>query len=66
MEHIVCMGEMRNVYKDRRLLGRPRHRWDLKICLSEVRLEGVDRINMAQNRNLWWAFMNTVMNLQDP
>jgi hypothetical protein len=32
-------------------LGRPRHRWEenIKIVVREIRLEGVDSINLAQD-----------------
>jgi hypothetical protein len=31
--------------------------------LREIRLEGADWIHVAQNRDLWWAVVNTVMNI---
>jgi hypothetical protein len=30
--------------------------------LGKKGLEGVDWIHLAQNRNRWWALVNTVMN----
>ena len=69
------MGERRGLYRilvgkheGKRLLGRPRHRWkdNIKIDLQEVRCEGIDWNDMAQNRDRWWAFVNAVMNLQVP
>jgi hypothetical protein len=32
--------------------------------LLEVKCEGMDWINVAQDRDSWWALMNAVMNLQ--
>jgi hypothetical protein len=32
--------------------------------LGEIGLGGVDWIRMAQDRDRWWAVMNTVMNLR--
>jgi hypothetical protein len=34
-----------------------------KIDLREIRLEGVDWIHVAQNRDWWQAVVNTVMNV---
>jgi hypothetical protein len=46
----------------------PRHRWedDIKMDLQEVGWEGVDWIDMAQDRDRWRAFVNAVMNLWVP
>jgi hypothetical protein len=52
----------------KRPLGEPRHRWEdnIKIDLREVDLERVDWINLAQDRDQWWAFVNIVMDLRVP
>jgi hypothetical protein len=34
--------------------------------LREIGLNGMDWIDLAQNRDQWRALMNTVMNLQVP
>jgi hypothetical protein len=49
-------------------LGRPRRRWvdNIKIDLRERGWDGIDRINLAQDRNKWRALVNTVMNLRVP
>jgi hypothetical protein len=31
--------------------------------LREIGLEGLDWINLVQDRDRWWALVNTVMNL---
>jgi hypothetical protein len=31
-----------------------------KIVLTEIEWGGVDWINLAQDRNKWWALVNTV------
>jgi hypothetical protein len=68
------MGENRTLYKalvgeteGKRLLGRPRHRWEdrMKMDLREIGCEGVDWIYLAQNRDWCWAIVNRAMNLQD-
>jgi hypothetical protein len=43
-------------------------RWEdnIKIDLDEAGCEGVGWINQAQDRDQWWAVVNTVMNLRVP
>ena len=69
------MGKRRGVYRvlvgkppGKRPLGRPRRRWEdnIKIDLLEVECEGMDWINVAQDRDRWRALVNTVMNLRVP
>jgi hypothetical protein len=52
----------------KRRLGRPRRRWedDIIMDLREIGWDGVDWIELAQDRNEWRALMNTVMNLRVP
>jgi hypothetical protein len=49
-------------------LGRPRRRWvnNIKMDIREKGWDGVDWINVAQDRNQWRALANTVMNLWVP
>jgi hypothetical protein len=49
-------------------LGRPRRRWvdNIKIDLREIGWDGMDWIDLAQNRDQWRALVDTVMNLQVP
>jgi hypothetical protein len=69
------MGEERNAYRilmrkpeRKRPLGRPRRRWvdNIKIYLREIGWDGVDWIDLAQDRDQWRAVVNTVMNLRVP
>jgi hypothetical protein len=54
--------------KGRRPLGRPRRRWvdNIKIDLREMGWDGVDGIDLAQDRDKWRALVNTAMNLRVP
>jgi hypothetical protein len=47
----------------KRPLGRPRRRWvdNIKMDLREIGWDGVDRIELAQDRDQWRALVNTVM-----
>jgi hypothetical protein len=50
----------------KRQLGRPRCRWvyNIKIDFGEIGWDGMDWIDLAQNRDHWKALVNTVMNLR--
>jgi hypothetical protein len=48
----------------RRPLGRPSRRWEdnIKMYLKAIVWED-DWIDLSQDRDKWWDFVNTVMNL---
>jgi hypothetical protein len=52
----------------KRPLGRPRRRWvdNIKIDLREIEWDGVEWIELAQDRDQWGALVNMVMNLWVP
>jgi hypothetical protein len=71
----VTALETRNVFKilvgkpeGRKSLGRPRGRWEsnIKVGISEIGCEGVDWINLAQDRDWGRNFVNTTVNLHAP
>jgi len=49
-------------------LGRPRRRWvdNITMGLQEVGCEGMDWIELAQDRDWWRALVNAVMNFRVP
>jgi hypothetical protein len=68
-------GENRNTYtilvgklEGKRPLGRPRHRWEenIKMDLREIGRGGINWIDLAQDRDQWRVYVNTVMNLRVP
>jgi hypothetical protein len=52
----------------KRPFGRPRCRWEdnIKMDLQEVGCGGTDWIDLAQDKDRWWALVNAVMKLQFP
>ena len=59
--HRVLVGKP----EGKRPLGRPRRRWmdNIMVDLQEVGCEGMDWIDLAQERDRWWACVNVVMNI---
>jgi hypothetical protein len=65
----TCTGERRDAYRvlmgkpaGRRPLGRFRHR----NGFLKREMRGMDLIDLAQDRDRWWAVVDVVMNLQIP
>jgi hypothetical protein len=52
----------------KRPVGRPRRKWvdDIKMNLREIGWDGMDWIELAQDRDQWRALVSTVMNLRVP
>jgi len=73
--HVAHKEEGRGMYRvlvgkpeGKRPLGRPWRRWkdNIKMDLQEVGCEGMDWIELAQDRDRWQALVNAVLNLQVP
>jgi hypothetical protein len=72
---VAQMGKKRNSYRilmrrpeGKRPLGRPRHRLvdSSKMDLRDIGWDGMDWINLAQDRDQWRAHVNTVINFRVP
>jgi len=66
-------GESRGVYmvlvgkpEGKKPLGRPmcRRENNIKMDLQEVGCEGMDSTDVSQDRDWWWALVNTEMNVR--
>jgi hypothetical protein len=73
--HVARMGEKRNAYKilvekpaGKRPLGRQRRRWvgNIKMYLREIGWDGVDWIDVVQDRDQRRAFLIRVLKLWVP
>jgi hypothetical protein len=68
-------GVKRNAYtifvgksEGKRPLGRPGHRWvdNIKMDIREIGWDGMDWLDLAQDRDQWRALLNMVINLWVP
>ena len=73
--HVARMGEDRGVQRvlvgkpeGKKPLGRPKHRWEdnIKMDLQEVGGGRGDWMELAQDRDRWWALVGTVRDFWDP
>ena len=73
--HVEGAGDIRGVYRvlvgkpeGKKPLLRPRRRWEdnIKMDFQEVGCEGMEWIDLAQNRDRWRALVNVVMNFRVP
>jgi hypothetical protein len=72
---VARIGEKRNAYRiwmgnpeGKRPLGRPRRRWvdNIKMDLRKTGWDGMDWIDLAQDRDQCRALLNAVMKLRVP
>jgi len=73
--HVELMWERRGLYRvllgkheGKKPFGRHRRRWEdnIKMDLQVVGCEVTDWIELAQDRDMWRALVNVVMNLRVP
>ena len=73
--HVARMGEDRGVHRvlvgkpeGKRPLGRPRCRWEdnIKMDLQEVGEGRGDWMELAEDRDRWWALVGTVRDFGVP
>jgi hypothetical protein len=73
--HVTQMGEKKKAYRilverpeGKILLRIPGYRWvdNIKMNLREIRWDGMDWTELAQDIDQWRTLVNTVMNLWDP
>ena len=71
--HVARMKEGTSAFKivtgisaGKRLLGRPRRRWDdnIKTDVKEIVISTRNWVNSAEDRNYWRAFVNEAFNLR--
>ena len=64
----MCTGFWWGKPETKRQIGRRRRGWEdnIKMDLQEVGCRGLDRIDLAQDRDRWRALVNAVMNLRVP
>ena len=72
---VACMGNRRGAYRVlvgrrelKRPLWRPGHRWEdnIKIDVEEVGWGGMNGLDLAEDKDRWWALVNVVLNLLVP
>jgi hypothetical protein len=73
--HVASIGENGGILRvlvakpaGKKPPGRPRYRWkdNMKMDLQEVGCEGIDWIDVVQDRDRWRALLNAVMNIWVP
>jgi hypothetical protein len=73
--HVAHTGEMRSAHtiligqsEWKRRLGKPRLRWEdnIRMDLKEIGWECVEWMYQGEDRDRWWALVNTVMSIRVP
>jgi hypothetical protein len=75
MGHVACTRQKINTHRilmvkpeGKRSFGRLRHGGEVNVNMDfqGIECEDMDRINLAKNRDMWWAVVNIVLNLGIP
>ena len=73
--HVARMEAGRSTFKiltgipaGKRLLGRPRNRWEdnIRMDLKEIGISTRNRVDLAQDKYYWRALLNAALNLRVP
>jgi hypothetical protein len=73
--HVARVETNRNAYRilvgnpeGKKPLGRSRRRWvdNIKMDLREIGWDGMEWVDLTEDRDQWRALVNTVMNLRVP
>ncbi|KAJ4429512.1 hypothetical protein ANN_21681 [Periplaneta americana] len=64
----ICISSVSWEVGGKRSFGRPRRRWEdnIKMDLREVGYDDRNWINLAQDRDRWWAYVRAAMKLRVP
>ena len=69
-EEEKCIQGFGGKPKGKKPLGRPRHRWEDNIKMDLQKVEwvrgAVDWVDLAQDRDMWRAFLNYAMSFRIP
>ena len=62
------MGVLAGKPERKRSLGSPRHRWEdnIRMDLQEMGSEGMDWVDVVEDRDRWRTLVNAAMNLRLP
>ena len=54
--------------KGKKLLGRPRRRWEdnIRMDLEDIGINALNWVDSTQDRDYWRALMNAALNLRVP
>jgi hypothetical protein len=75
VRHVARLGEKMNAYRilvgkpeGKRLMERPRHRWmgNIKMDVRVIGWDGMNWVDVAQDRDNLRVLVNTVMKLRVP
>ena len=68
MEDRTAFKILKGTPTGKRLLGRPRRRWEdnIRMNIEEIGINAGNWVDSAQERNYWRALVNAALNLRVP